>query len=270
MVALQYNAQGIDPEFGGFSNDPIWTEGWNRVIIFGDRVQELNDNKGKMLLMSIRSVEGPDVGKTGTVMCNIWHNDPASRDRAIQQMAALCFAVGVGGYNDTQEIWNRPFWIENKTGRTRKAQDGKEYPQNNFTNVRNNAGVEPGKSAASAGPQPGGPPAMPQGGPAPGMMPPAMPQGGAPQGNWQPQGGPAPTGQPGWGPTPPQGVPAAPSYAAPAAPAGGPAPQQGWAPAPPQQAQPQPQPQQQPQQAGPGQWQPNGAPPAGGPGWGPR
>lgn len=259
MVQMAFNAQGVDPAFGGFSTDPIWGDGWSKVIIRNDRVVEMGDNKGKMLAMEIYAQDGPDMGKTGTLMCSVWHNDPAKRDQAMQQMAAICFAVGVGGYNDTQELWNRPFYVENKTGRTRKANDGKEYPTNNFTAVRNLQGVEPGKPAAAGAPMAGAP-QMPQPPMAPaGYAPPA---GGPPAGpgGWAPPaapGGPpaAPAGGPGWGP-PQGGAPAAPSYAPPPAPAGA------WAP-------PAGQPPQQQQQPPAAQWAPAGAPPPAQGGWTP-
>ncbi len=259
MVQMQFNAQGIEPEFGGFSQDPIWADGWNKVIIVGDRVVELGNNQGKMLAMEIRSQEGPDAGKTGTVMCSVWHNDPAKRDRAIQQMAAICFAVGRGGYNDTQEIWNLPFWIENKAGRTRKGNDGKEYPTNSFQNVRNLAGVEPGKVAAQGGAPGYAAPALPP------MAPPAppAPPTGQPAGWGAPPAG-QPPATPAWG-APPGNAPAAPSFAPPPAPGGAPA----WQ-APPAPTQGQPPAFQPPAGPPPAQgWQPQqgGQPPAA-PAWG--
>jgi hypothetical protein len=258
MVALPFNATGIDPEFGGYAQDPIWGDGWNKVIITDTRPQELDKQRGSMLVMAIRAVEGPDAGKTGTVFANVWHTDPATKARADQQIAALCFAMGIGGFTDTMQMHNLPFWIENKAGGTRKGNDGKEYPRNNFTSVRNLQGVEPGKPAGS-----GGAPQMQA--PQPPAPPPAPPPGPAAAAGW---GAPPPSGPaPSWGP-PQSGAPAAPSSGQPSAPAAAPAGPGNWAP------QPQPQPQQQP--PAPQQYQqppapPNAAPAAPAPGnWAPQ
>lgn len=303
MVAIQFNSQGIDPEFNGFNTDPIWPAGWFKVVITETKDQALNDaSKGRMLVMPIRIIEGNGAGMTGTMFCNLFHTDPSVRDRAAQQMAAICFATGKFAYNNTDELVNLPFWIENQIGRKRKANDGKEYDQNNFVGVRNLAGVEPGKSSSQGGNNGGPPQGMPQppqppqqqapqaagwgngappAGPASGFAPTGMPvQGNAPapnggQGGWAPNGNaasPSNGQQGGWGP-PQGGAPAAPSFAPPNAPANGPAPQQGqpqqgWG-QPPNGAPPQGQPPQQPpQQQG---WAPQGQPPQnnGGAGWGP-
>ncbi len=259
-VAVQFNAQGIDPKFGG-PIDPVIENGWHHVIIADTESKEIADRtKGSQLLLKLRTApddKNPNTEVTHRI--NLYHNDPAVRDRALQEMAAICFAVGVGGYNNTAELHNRPFWIENQQREETYTPPGGQptkQMRNRFIGVRNEAGVEPGKATT-------GSTAMPPGQPQPPGAP-AAPPGQPPAGQWAaPPTQPAPTNG-GWAPS--NGAPAAPSQPAPGAPAGG----WGGAPPnpPPQQQQPAFQPAPQPPSNG---WQPNGggAAPAA-PAWGQR
>lgn len=273
-VDLVFNAQGVDPVFGGGGGD-LWTDGaWNKVIITESRQRDNQDKtKGAHLGLNLKAIEGPDTGKEGYLAVNVWNTDPATRERAGQQMAAICFATGVFQYVNTSSLHNMPFWIEVK------HRDYNNKKSNNFVGVRNLAGVEPGNAVGGGG-QSGGPAAPPQmmapppapgnfqpqpafsppaqfgappqyapppaAGPGQPYAPPAAPQQFAPPpgqpapGQWSPQGAPAPAAAPTWQAGPPAGAPAAPSFGAPPA----------MAPA-------------------PGNWTPGGAPAAApGPGWG--
>lgn len=243
-MELAFNAQGINPQFGGSSGE-LWSDGsWNKVIITAERKQDNSKaGTGSHLGFTIKAIEGPDAGKEGYVAVNVWHTDAATRDRAAQQMAAICFATSVFAYTNTQALFNQPFWIENK----HRIFEG--AARNNFVGVRNINGVEPGQTNGSGGPQ-GGPAPQPQ--PTFGQQP--QPQAGGPAPSFQPPANPQTTQPTFQAPA----APAGPSFGQPPAPAAPPAAAQGnWSPggAP---------------AAAPGAWQPGGAPPAAGagPGWG--
>lgn len=261
MADYQFNAQGIDPEWGsGFGT--TLSKGWFQVHIERDQSDENSKKNGGHLKMFLKveavqnGMDAAQIGQEAMLMLNLWHSDPGQRDRANSQLAAIMWCVGIGAIQRTNDLWGRSFWIENDPQKRKVNEQERIY--NNFVGVRNMQGAEPGKVAPT------------QGGGFNAGQPPGPPQGGAPAPagqSYAPPNAPAapPAGQPGPGWNSPPQPPQQPQFQPPQQP------QQngGWGGQPQQQPPGYQQPQQQPPQAVPmpsgGNWQPQGGAPGGAP-----
>lgn len=236
-VNLPFDSSGHD--FATFGM-PIWTDGWHQVILVGSKPMALSDpSKGGRMLFEIKNIDpaSPDNGKAHAISLNLYHNDPATKKRAEDELASICFVTNTPRFNNTAELYNKPFYVlaQTSVGKPTPAYPN-PTPQTNFRGYRNVAGQEPSKQGgAPAGgqapqfaPQGQSPQFAPQGAPggfAPQGGAPAFQQPGAPQFG-APQGGPAPSfqqpqtfqqpGQPGGFGQPQQPGAGAPSFGQPA------------------------------------------------------
>lgn len=275
-----FNSQGIDPTVS--NGVPNWTDGWHKVVIVGSAPQQIKDaSKGGRLNIKIKAIEGPDAGKEHFIGLNVFHNDPATKLKAEQEMAAICHVTGRYAFQNPAELYNIPFYVQAQLQTSKPTPDyPTPQPRTNFVGYRDVNGVEPGKNGQAqmaGGPPQGGPPmGQPQQQFAPQQQQPFNP--GQPQQvqQFSPAPGPAPFNPNGAPPFNPGQPNAAPGFNP-----GGPAPAFNPNPAPafnpgqPQQQpfqQQQPAPQfQQPQQQQAPQWSPQGVgAPQGQPQWNPN
>lgn len=260
MVAMAFNAQQYQPQYGGGGGLPAGPNGEPvryKVVIVNSSQENVEKNgmvTGGYLAFELTPIEGPLQGTKHTDRLNLHNTNPKVVEIANKQLSAYCHVLNKYQFNDTAELHNIPFIVEIGL---QKAPN-----PNGYTEVKaifDINGNEPGKAGngpatgAPASPPPSAPPAAgvqaqgqgwggaPQGQPDPNagqppaqagwggqqQQPPAQQppqqQWGAPQGNPPQQGG-----QPGWvAPQQPQGAP--PAQAGWGAPQGGQA-APGWGP----------------------------------------
>ena len=223
MVAMSFNSQQYQPQYGGGGGLPAGPNGENvkyKVVIVNSSQENVEKNgmvTGGYLALEITPIEGPLAGTKHTDRINLHNTNPKVVEIANKQLSAYCHVLGKFQFNDTAELHNIPFIVE--IGLQKQPN-----PQN-YTEVKaiyDINGNEPGKAGGGAPVQqqqqqqpPQAPPAgvAAQGGGwgAPAGQPPAQqPQGGGwgpPAG--QPQQQQAPAGNAsGWGAPPAQQPPA--------------------------------------------------------------
>lgn len=146
MVAYSFNASQFDPQYGGGSQLP---PGRYKGCITDTRREPTKGGNGDMLVMDVSVLEGPQKGNIQTDRLNL--NNPSAQavEIANKALAAYCAVIGIGGFNDTVELHNKPFQFE---VRYQKGKSPEELPAGpNYTEISalaDMAGNPPGKAAA--------------------------------------------------------------------------------------------------------------------------
>jgi len=219
MVALNFNAQQYQPQYGGGGGLPAGPDGGPvryKVVISNTEQKPTSKGDGGYLAFELTCIEGPQQGVKQSDNLNLWNPSQKAVEIANKQLSAYCHVTGKFVVNDSMELCNIPFQVE-----IRKQKNG-DYTE--VSGVFDINGNEPGKSGAGAQVAPAPAPMPPAAQVAPAQQqwaPPAQeaaqqPQASPPQawGAPQPQAAPAPAQQPQWAP---------PGAVAPTAPAPG-----GW------------------------------------------
>lgn len=200
QLVQAFDATGIDPTqtSGGL---PI---GKHPVVIVESEIKTTKAGDGGMLALTLRVMQGPNEGTTGTWNLNIYNPNEQAKQIANRQLSAICHVIGVYQIQDSSQLHGHPFIIE-------VAPQKKEPQYTEVVKVYDMQGNEPGKSgqqAAQTAPQQaapgawGQPPAQQQ------QMPPASaqqpPAQAAPAQAWgqPPQQPPAQQGGQQWGQPP--------------------------------------------------------------------
>lgn len=203
MPQFQFNAQGIDPHYGGGSPGlPAQINGQSvrhPVVITATALKPTKDQQGGFMEIVMTAIDGPSKGVEQVDRLNLQNKSAEAVRIANQQLAAYLAVMGMYSFNATEEMHNKPFLIETK----QRNDNANSFEVAKLYDVNGN---EPGKAGAgAAAPQGGGQ----FGGGSQGF---GQPQGGqgqppADQGQGQPQGGAQPASAPGWGQGQPGGQP---------------------------------------------------------------
>ena len=270
MVALNFNANSVQPSYGGDAGLPDGL--YDTVIIKTAQVpvEKMGAVVGAYLEITHSVIDGPLKGQTMVDRLNLSHSNPQTVEIANKQLSAYCHVLGQFNVADSQQLHNIPMKIE--VGRQIDKNTKQPTTYGEIKKIYDRNGNAPGKAGAQGVQH--APPAQPQTPPPAGVhaegggwngggQPQNPPQGFGQPDQSQPQGGfgqPQP-GQPQAGFGQPQGGPQPDPNAASGAnwgaPAGGPQPGAFGA------SQPDP------SQGAGGGWSPSGQP-QGGPSWGAR
>lgn len=226
MVALNFNAQTVQPSYGGDSGLP---DGRHNTVIINTQKVDKNDQFGNVtssyLEITHAVIDGPLKGQTMKDRLTLLHASAEVVRIANQQLSAYCHVLQVYQFTDTSALHNKPMQIE--VGRQLDKTTKQPTAYGEIKKIFDAAGNEAGKAGQQGGqfqqpqhqqPPPNTPPAggvqadgsgWNQGGQQGGQQqPPPQQQGGgqnwgapADQGQQQPpqqQGG-------GWGPPADQG-----------------------------------------------------------------
>lgn len=172
QFAFQVNQQALEDQRGNY--DPI-PAGWYTVIVDESEVRTNKAGSGQYIWMSFRVIDGEFNGRKVFTRFNVVNSNPQAQEIGHRELSRLTAAVGLPGFNDTQELHGKPLQIKVKV---RKDLSGR-YPDDNevsgFRSVAEaqGAGVAP---AAPAAPAWAGAPQQPwAAAPAAPMAPPAAP-----------------------------------------------------------------------------------------------
>lgn len=172
QFAFQVNQQALEDQRGNY--DPI-PAGWYTVIVDESEVRTNKAGSGQYIWMSFRVIDGEFNGRKVFTRFNVVNANPQAQEIGHRELSRLTAAVGLPGFNDTQELHGKPLQIKVKV---RKDLSGR-YPDDNevsgFRSVAEaqGAGVAP---AAPAAPAWAGAPQQPwAAAPAAPMAPPAAP-----------------------------------------------------------------------------------------------
>jgi hypothetical protein len=245
MPALQqpFNSSQFDPATG-FSQLPV---GEHPVIIVASSIDGNKNQTGGYVKLSVKAIDGPANGLSMDWRLNLYNASQKAAEIAHRQLSAICHAVGVPAFQQTEELHGKPFVVI-----VQPQKEDDKYNEISGCKYINGEQIKPGQYGVAGGQAPV------QGGA----------WGGQPQGQQQPQ---AQQPQGAWGGAQAQGQPQQPPQQQPQQPAQG---QPAWGGSPQGQQQPQ---QQTGGQAwggapaannGAGQWQQGQQQPGNKPAWG--
>ena len=219
MATFAFDATQHTPSYGGAGSLP---EGKYKGVIVSDEVKPTKDDTGRFLSLTLQVIEGPLAGQQMVDNLNLWNKSPQASKIANDQLAAYCAVVGVFQFQDSSQLFNKPFQFE-----VGKQKNNPEYVEvKRIWDINGNDPGKAGAAPAAAAPAAAAPPPSPAA-PAPGPAPAPAPA---------PGPAPAAPAAPAWPTAAPAPAPAAPAWPT-AAPAPAPAPAPGGAPpwgAPPQ------------------------------------
>jgi hypothetical protein len=165
MVAYSFNATQYTPQYGGGGQS--LPAGKYKGIICDSSQENVAKNgmvTGGYLALVLQPVEGPHAGQKHTDRLNLHNTNAQVVEIANKQLSAYCSVVGVPTFDNTEQLYNRPFYFEIAV---QKDKDGNPHPKG-YTEVVALAdlnGNPPGKAPASAPPAPA--PSAPPAGVAP-------------------------------------------------------------------------------------------------------
>jgi hypothetical protein len=142
---FQFNDQGIVPNAGG--GYPVWEEVWTKVIIVKSGPVAIANNKGGRLVFEIKALEGPNAGKLQQIGLNVFHNDEATKQRGVEELACITHVTGRHNFNSTGELHNIPFYVLPRTSTSKPtAEYPNPTPRTNIAEYKDVNGVSPGKA----------------------------------------------------------------------------------------------------------------------------
>jgi hypothetical protein len=151
MVAMSFNAQGFQPQYGGGGGLP---PGKYKGVIVDSRQENVEKNGmvvGGYLAFDLTPIEGPLVGSKQTDRLNLHHTNPKTVEIANKQLSAYCHVLNKFQFNDTAELHNIPFCFE--IGYQKGEEPSEAKPNGGYTEVKSIADVNgnaPGKAGGGA------------------------------------------------------------------------------------------------------------------------
>jgi len=143
MVAYAFNATAYDPTFAGGGGLPA---GKHPVTVTNGKLTPTKNNDGGMMILTLTAYDGPNKGASMDLRLNLHNKSAVAVEIANRQLAAVCACVGVPGFQQTEELYNKPFIVE-----VAPQKDNPQYTE--IVNVYDVNGNEPGK--AGSGPMQG-------------------------------------------------------------------------------------------------------------------
>lgn len=149
QFAFQVNQQALEDQRGNY--DPI-PAGWYTVIVDESEIRTNKAGSGQYVWMSFRVIDGEFNGRKVFTRFNVVNTNPQAQEIGHRELSRLTAAVGLPGFNDTQELHGKPLQIKVKV---RKDLSGR-YPDDNevsgFRSIAEaqGAGVAPAAPAAPA------------------------------------------------------------------------------------------------------------------------
>ncbi len=105
-----FDPTGIEPQFGGGGNTlPV---GKHPVTITKSEGKPTKDNTGGYLELTCVAFDGPAKGGSIAIRLNVHNTNELAVKIAKQQLAAIMAVAGVGPFQNTQALHEKPFVIE--------------------------------------------------------------------------------------------------------------------------------------------------------------
>lgn len=149
QFAFQVNQQALEDQRGNY--DPI-PAGWYTVIVDESEIRTNKAGSGQYAWMSFRVIDGEFNGRKVFTRFNVVNTNPQAQEIGHRELSRLTAAVGLPGFNDTQELHGKPLQIKVKV---RKDLSGRYPDDNEVSGFRaiaeaQGAGVAPAAPAAPA------------------------------------------------------------------------------------------------------------------------
>jgi hypothetical protein len=157
MVAFAFNSAQFTPQYGGGSNS--LPEGRYKVVLIDSSQENVEKNgvvTGGYLAFVMTPIEGPLAGQKHTDRLNLHNVNAMVVEIANKQLSAYCAVTGVPNFQDTQQLYNRPFIVDIEV---QKDKQGNPHPKG-YTEIKalydingntpDKAGSGPGANAAPA------------------------------------------------------------------------------------------------------------------------
>lgn len=104
-----FDPTGINPNFGGGPGLPV---GKHPVTVTKSEGKPTKDNTGGYLELTLTAFDGPAKGGSIALRLNVHNTSEAAVRIAKEQLAAICAVAGVGPFQNTQALHDKPFIIE--------------------------------------------------------------------------------------------------------------------------------------------------------------
>lgn len=198
MPALQqpFNSSQYDPATG-FSQLPV---GEHPVVIVASSIEGNKQQNGGYVKFSVKAIDGPANGLSMDYRVNLYNANQKSVEIAQRQMSAICHAVGVTAFHQTEELHGKPFVVV-----VQPQKDDDKYNEISSVKYIDGSQIKPGQYGVAGGGQAQGQ-GQANGGAQGGWGgAPANNGGGQPQGNGQGQAQGQQGGNPAWGGAPANG-----------------------------------------------------------------
>ena len=147
QFAFQVNQQALEDQRGNYEPIPA---GWYTVIVDESEVRTNKAGNGQYIWMSFRVIDGEFNGRKVFTRFNVVNPNPQAQEIGHRELSRLTAAVGLQGFNDTQELHGKPLQVKVKV---RKDLSGR-YPDDNevsaFRSVAEAQGAAPAAPAAPA------------------------------------------------------------------------------------------------------------------------
>lgn len=142
-----FNAMNFDPELG-IPQLPLGLKQPARLV--SDEVVGAKSNTSSgMLVFTLEIIDGPNKGAQGVYRLNIYNQNEKTVEIAYRQLSALSIACQTPHWNDTRELYNKPFLIDVTPQKATEANEGKGYTE--VSAVYDINGNKPTRQGATGG-----------------------------------------------------------------------------------------------------------------------
>lgn len=150
MPALQqaFNASQYDPATG-FTQLPV---GEHPVVIVASTIEGNKGGTSGYVKFSVKAIDGPANGLSMDWRVNLYNASQKAAEIAHRQMSAICHAVGVPQFNQTEELHGKPFVVVV----TPQKEEPEKYNEISSCKYIDGSQIKPGQYGVAGGGQAGG------------------------------------------------------------------------------------------------------------------
>jgi len=135
MAQFQFNTDSVEKRESTFELLPA---GLYPAQVVESSIENLKSGNGQAIKLTFEVLADGYRGRKVWARLNVRHTNPKAETIAQQQLRELCEAVGLGRFNDTVELHNKPCQIRVKV---RKDDTGQYEDQNEISGFRPLAGA---------------------------------------------------------------------------------------------------------------------------------
>lgn len=110
MAGFSFNAATVEPSEAFV----VYPAGWYKGQIDQSEMKATRDGKGRYLELRVSLIDGKYNGKKAFIRLNVENANAETREYAFKDLSAICHAIGVMQFEDTQQLHGRPLLIKVK------------------------------------------------------------------------------------------------------------------------------------------------------------
>ncbi|AVJ51803.1 hypothetical protein Vid5_gp48 [Pantoea phage vB_PagS_Vid5] len=110
MAGFSFNAANVEPSDASI----VFPAGWYKGQIDQSEMKATRDGKGRYLELRVSLIDGKFNGKKTYIRLNVENANAETREYAFKDLSAICHAIGVMQFEDTQQLHGRPLLVKLK------------------------------------------------------------------------------------------------------------------------------------------------------------